>query len=191
MAIPNREVSVLYRRIVRHWLTRHLRSKYLNRLLDALVAGNVPDFAEHLQTLVLGMLSYHDTAGGRDKMPEVVYQSFVLGLLANLGDRYRIRSNIESGLGRADVLMSPLGTGQQGRARGIVMEFKRLGENEEIEEQLQAALAQIEEKEYPATLRAEGCGEVLELAIVFDGKRLEVRERLSNTTIGIDGRAGV
>nr|VFJ43759.1 MAG: PD-(D/E)XK nuclease superfamily protein [Candidatus Kentron sp. FW] len=180
LAIPNREVSVLYRRIVRHWLTRHLRSKYLNRLLDALVAGNVPDFAEHLQTLVLGMLSYHDTAGGKDKMPEVVYQSFVLGLLANLGDRYRIRSNIESGLGRADILMSPLGTGQQGGARGIVMEFKRLGENEEMEEQLQAALAQIEEKQYPATLRAEGCGEVLELAIVFDGKRLAVRERLSD-----------
>nr|VFJ75582.1 MAG: Predicted AAA-ATPase [Candidatus Kentron sp. FW] len=29
------------------------------------------------------------------------------------------------------------------------------------------------------------------LAIVFDGKRLQVREQLSNTAIGIDGRAGV
>ncbi|VFN02283.1 MAG: PD-(D/E)XK nuclease superfamily protein [Candidatus Kentron sp. G] len=173
LAIPNREVSILYRRIIRHWLTRHLRSKYLNRLLDALVAGEVPEFAKHLQTLVLNMLSYHDTAGGKDKMPEVVYQSFVLGLLANLGDRYRIRSNIESGLGRADILMSPTEPG----ARGIVMEFKRLGEGEDMERELQAALDQIEEKQYPATLRAEGCGEVLELAIVFDGKALQVRTR--------------
>ena len=173
LAIPNREVSILYRRIIRHWLTRHLRSKYLNRLLDALVAGEVPEFAKHLQTLVLNMLSYHDTAGGKDKMPEVVYQSFVLGLLANLGDRYRIRSNIESGLGRADILMSPTEPG----ARGIVMEFKWLGEGEAMEAELQAALDQIEEKQYPATLRAEGCGEVLELAIVFDGKELQVRTR--------------
>ena len=173
LAIPNREVSILYRRIIRHWLTRHLRSKYLNRLLDALVAGEVPEFAKHLQTLVLNMLSYHDTAGGKDKMPEAVYQSFVLGLLANLGDRYRIRSNIESGLGRADILMSPTEPG----ARGIVMEFKWLGEGEAMEAELQAALDQIEEKQYPATLRAEGCGEVLELAIVFDGKALQVRTR--------------
>ena len=176
LAIPNLEVEILYERIIRHWLTRHISSKYLNRLLDALTGGDVPEFARHLQTLVLNMLSYHDTASGKDKSPEVVYQSFVLGLLANLGDKYRIRSNIESGLGRADILMAPTEPG----GRGIVMEFKRLGENESMEEQLQAALAQIEEKQYAATLRAEGCGEVMALAIVFDGKRLEVREQVSH-----------
>nr|VFK22398.1 MAG: PD-(D/E)XK nuclease superfamily protein [Candidatus Kentron sp. LFY] len=71
--------------------------------------------------------------------------------------------------------MSPVGSAK----RGIVMEFKRLGENESMEEQLQAALAQIEEKRYAATLRGEGCREVLELAIVFDDRRLEIRKRLS------------
>ena len=177
LAIPNREVSILYRRIIRHWLTRHIPAKYLNRLLHALTTADVPTFTRHLQTLVLNMLSFHDTAGGEKKTPEAVYQSFVLGLLANLGDKYRIRSNIESGLGRADILMSPVESGQ----RGIVMEFKRLGENESMEEQLQAALAQIKEKQYPATLRAEGCNDVLELGIVFDGKRLEVRDRLLST----------
>nr|VFK67626.1 MAG: PD-(D/E)XK nuclease superfamily protein [Candidatus Kentron sp. UNK]VFK72855.1 MAG: PD-(D/E)XK nuclease superfamily protein [Candidatus Kentron sp. UNK] len=174
LAIPNLEVESLYGRIVDHWLTRHIKSRYLDDLLDALVEGNVPEFARHLQTLVLNMLSYHDTAGGEKKTPEAVYQSFVLGLLANLGDQYRIRSNIESGLGRADILMSPIGTGQQGGGRGIVMEFKRLGEKEEMAAQLTAALEQIEKKQYVATLRGEGCGEVLELGIVFDGKRLQV-----------------
>nr|VFK17700.1 MAG: Predicted AAA-ATPase [Candidatus Kentron sp. LPFa] len=99
LAIPNLEVEIVYGRIIRHWLTRHIPSRSLNKLLDALVDGNVPEFARHLQTLVLNMLSYHDTAGGEKKTPEAVYQSFVLGLLANLGDQYRIRSNIESGLG--------------------------------------------------------------------------------------------
>ena len=180
LAIPNLEVGILYERITRHWLTRHIPSRSLNKLLDALVDGNVPEFARHLQTLVLNMLSYHDTASGEKKAPEAVYQSFVLGLLANLGDQYRIRSNIESGLGRADILMSPVGAAKENNGRGIVMEFKRLGEKESMEEQLTAALSQIEEKRYAATLRGEGCGEVLELAIVFDGKRLEVRARLSD-----------
>ena len=178
LAIPNLEVGILYERITRHWLTRHIPSRSLNKLLDALVDGNVPEFARHLQTLVLNMLSYHDTAGGEKKAPEAVYQSFVLGLLANLGDQYRIRSNIESGLGRADILMSPVGAAKESGGRGIVMEFKRLEKGEEMEEQLTAALAQIREKQYPATLRGEGAREVLELAVVFDGKRLEVRERL-------------
>nr|VFK54546.1 MAG: PD-(D/E)XK nuclease superfamily protein [Candidatus Kentron sp. TUN]VFK57126.1 MAG: PD-(D/E)XK nuclease superfamily protein [Candidatus Kentron sp. TUN]VFK57910.1 MAG: PD-(D/E)XK nuclease superfamily protein [Candidatus Kentron sp. TUN] len=61
------------------------------------------------------------------------------------------------------------------------MEFKRLGENESIEEQLRAAPAQIEEKQHSATLHAHGHGEILALAIVFDGKRLTVRARLSGT----------
>ena len=174
LAIPNLEVETLYGRIVDHWLTRHIKSKYLDDLLDALADGNVPEFARYLQTLVLNMMSYHDTTGGEGRMPEAVYQSFVLGLLANLGDKYRIRSNIESGLGRADILMSPVETGRQGGARGIVMEFKRLAKGENMEEQLQVALAQIEEKQYPATLRADGCREVLALAIVFDGKQLQV-----------------
>ena len=78
--------------------------------------------------------------------------------------------------------MSPMGTGQQGGGRGIVMEFKRLGEKEEMAAQLTAALEQIEKKQYAATLRGEGCGEVLELAIVFDGKQLMVRERLDDGT---------
>ncbi|VFN02642.1 MAG: Predicted AAA-ATPase, partial [Candidatus Kentron sp. G] len=57
LAIPNLEVEVLYGRIIRHWLTRHIRSRYLDDMLDALVAGEVPEFAKHLQTLVLNMLS--------------------------------------------------------------------------------------------------------------------------------------
>ena len=173
LAIPNLEVETLYGRIVEHWLARHIKLEYLDDMLDALVDGNIPEFAGHLQTLVLNMLSYHDTAVGKGKAPEVVYQSFVLGLLANLGDKYRIRSNIESGLGRADILMSPV----KANTRGIVMEFKQLGEGEEMENQLTAALAQIREKRYPATLRAEGCDEVLALAVVFDGKQLQVRAR--------------
>jgi len=108
----------------------------------------------------------------RSRTPEAVYQAFVLGLLANLGHDYTIRSNREAGLGRADVIMAPRDRSQ----RGVVMEFKTWEDGRSAEEQLEAALAQIEEKQYAAELVAQGIERILRLGIVFDGKRLHVRE---------------
>nr|VFK21781.1 MAG: Predicted AAA-ATPase [Candidatus Kentron sp. LPFa] len=108
LAIPNLEVEIVYGRIIRHWLTRHIPGKYLTRLLKALTNGDVAEFARHLQTLVHNMLSYHDTAGGEKKTPEAVYQSFVLGLLANLGDKYHIRFRWEAITGHFESLITVL-----------------------------------------------------------------------------------
>jgi len=170
LALPNREVRVFFVKTVNAILAEYLEASALHAMLQALVAGDVAGFEKHLQTLVLGLLSFHDTAVGKGNAPEAVYQSFVLGLVANLGHEYRIRSNIESGLGRADILMFP----KRGDRRGIVMEFKRLKKGQKIEHQLEAALAQIEEKGYGAEMRAEGVRDILALAVVFTGKRLMV-----------------
>ncbi len=54
--------------------------------------------------------------------------------------------------------------------------FKRLEAGESMDDQLDAALRQIEERAYSARLREEGVETVLEPAIVFDGKRLRARQ---------------
>ncbi|MBT8420788.1 MAG: ATP-binding protein, partial [Gammaproteobacteria bacterium] len=179
LQLPNREIRVFFMGIINKILEEHLDSSTLRDLFRALVAGDVAAFEKHLQTLVMNLLSYHDTAmggaggkdGGKTRSPEVVYQSFVLGLLANLGHQYRIESNIESGLGRADILMIPKTNGRQ----GIVMEFKRLGKGETMERKLEAALKQIEEKNYGAKMQFQGIIDILKLAIVFDRKQLQIR----------------
>lgn len=51
---------------------------------------------------------------------EKLYHGFILGLLVQLEGRYEVRSNRESGLGRADVLVRPK---QPGRP-GVVLELK-------------------------------------------------------------------
>ena len=172
LAIPNREVASLYEQIINSWLTRHLPTRKLDALYDSLLSGRVPQFRSLLQDLVLSMLSYHDVGKGETRTPEAVYQAFVLGLLADLGHAYIIRSNREAGMGRADILMAPRDTS----LRGVVMELKSWEEGHSAEEQLEAALAQIEEKQYAAELAAQGIEEVLRLGIVFDGKQLHVRE---------------
>ena len=172
LSIPNLEVKWLYTHVIRNWLKKHLSSSKLRALGQALVSGRVEQFAALLQELVLTMLSFHDTEKGAGLTPEAVYQAFVLGLLADLGHAYVIRSNREAGLGRADILMAPRDTSQH----GVIMEFKSWEEGRAAEEQLDSALAQIEEKRYAAELAAEGLEQILKLGIVFDGKELHVKQ---------------
>lgn len=48
--------------------------------------------------------------------PERFYQGFVLGLIVDLADDYRVTSNRESGLGRYDVMLEPLKKGKAATA---------------------------------------------------------------------------
>jgi len=173
LSIPNLEVKWLYTHVIRSWLKKHLSSSKLQELCRSLISGQVPRFAALLQELVLGMMSYHDVASGGTRTPEAVYQAFVLGLLAQLGHLYTIRSNREAGTGRADIIMAPLDTSQQ----GVVLEFKSWEDGRSAEEQLEAALEQIEDRQYAAELAAQGVQQVLKLAVVFDGKTLHVKQK--------------
>jgi len=124
-----------------------------------------------LQKLILNLLSCHDL--GKDKPVESVLHAFVLGLIASLAEDFRIRSNREEGEGRADIVMSPFDRTR----RGYVIEFKTVGEGASLDDTLQAALEQIESKQYAAGLEAEGVKEVAKLAIVVQGKKVRVEVR--------------
>ncbi len=112
--------------------------------------------------------STFDAAG---KQPEKLYHGFILGLLVTLEKTHRVRSNRESGYGRADVLIIPRRPGEA----GVVMALKVLGEGETVEHALRAALTQVCERRYRAEVEAAGAEPVHVYAVVFDGKRAWVR----------------
>jgi hypothetical protein len=103
---------------------------------------------------------------------EAVYQAFVIGLLLHMEPTHRVRSNRESGFGRADVLIVPRTPGP-----GAVLELKVIDTDyEETREQaLEAAVAQLQDRDYAAEVRAGGATSVHQYAVVFDGKRCWVR----------------
>ena len=55
-------------------------------------------------------------------------------------------------------------------------QFKKAQENEDLETVAESALKQIEEKKYSAELQNRGISRILTLGIVFQGKRVLVKE---------------
>ncbi len=121
-------------------------------------------------TLVRSVLSYYDTA---PRKSERVYHAFVLGLSVHLGDRYEIRSNRESGLGRYDLMMRP----RDPADRGVILELKVAETPDALEAALDAGLAQIEERRYGHELEAAGVTVRSEIAVAFCGKDVRVTGR--------------
>ena len=174
LAIPNIEVNNVWRRSFLSWLQRSGGGEAsVKRLHHALLSGQTQDLARLLAVMVQNALSYHDTGIGPDSAPERVYQAFTLGLLVSLEPGWRVRSNRESGLGRADVLIIPSAAGRP----GVVLEFKRVWveEGETPEQALNDAQRQITERRYAAELWAAGASVVYAVAIAFEGKRVWAR----------------
>ncbi len=163
LAIPNLEVRTFFSRTVQAWVKKHAGSGGLKPMLDALLEEDIPQFAFHFSEAVRQTLSYYDTAGNA---PERVYHVFLLGMLITLQNRYQVRSNRESGLGRYDILLTP----HDPHDPGFVFEFKQTETNPE--EAAQKALKQIQAKDYGAVLRQAGVTKARAIGVALCGKQV-------------------
>jgi hypothetical protein len=169
LAIPNLEVRLVYRDMFKRWLyIADPSSDYTDALVKALLCGDARMVQKTLEHILITAMSYHD-AGGRQ--PEKLYHGFILGLLVHLEKQYEIRSNRESGLGRADMLMRRKTSGRP----GVVIEFKARDEEENVDAVLKDAAKQVRERKYATELAASGATPVYEYVIVFDGKKAWVK----------------
>ena len=131
----------------------------------------------YMNRVSLGIFSYFDT-GNRPsgEEPERFYHGFVLGLIVDLQGRYVITSNRESGFGRYDVVIEP----KDKKEDAIILEFKVFNANKEksLEETVQSALAQIEEKQYETELLAKGFAkkQIRKYGFAFEGKKVLIGE---------------
>ena len=164
LQIPNQEVRMIYRNMIRTWFAEKIESNRLEEMLTALESGDMKLFERMLRMIVLQIMSYHDLGSE----PEKVYHALVLGMMVWLSSRYTIRSNRESGYGRYDLMLKP----NDPAKTGIIIEFKRVYDNEKPEQVLSQALKQIEEKRYTAELEDAGIKKALKIAIAFRGKEL-------------------
>ncbi len=166
LRVPNLEVRGLWESTFARWFED--RAGPLQPLHAAILAGDARTTEAILQAMLARHASFHDVAETRD---ESFYHGFMLGLLVTLEPTHAVRSNRETGDGRADVLVVPRRAGLP----GVVLEFKRGGARSTLAAHARAAVKQAVVKQYRAELDAGGASPVSVLGIAFAGKDVAVR----------------
>lgn len=166
VSIPNKEIAFVYAKEIISRLLPERGESTAAAIQQAIFERNTEALQKHISAYLMETISVYDTGS------EAFYQGLMIGLCAILNNRYTVRSNRESGLGRFDIQLCPLEKGLP----GLIFELKAATKGSESLDKLAAeALQQIDKKRYETELRASGIQEVLKIGMAFRGKEIVVR----------------
>ena len=156
LAITNREILFMFRKMILRWFTPAKRET--NEFIKALINGDVESMNAYMNKVTLKTISYFDSGNSpSDEEPERFFHGLVLGLMVDQTENYIITSNRESGYGRYDIMLEPIDKSNE-NLPCIVIQFKVINPKKEktLEETVEAALKQIEDKGYDEELVKRG-----------------------------------
>ncbi len=166
VAIPNREISFVYRKEILSRLESLIPHSFTTGIQEALYQMNPDLLQEKIAVFLMESISFYDASN------ESFYHGLLLGLCAILDDKYRIVSNRESGDGRFDIQMIP----RISQLPGILIELKAAKNcsQEQLKKLAQTALQQINDRFYASELHSAGVHSILKYGIAFSGKKISV-----------------
>ena len=169
VSIPNREIASVYKSEILSHLMRigAIGQATANKIAESLYALDYQKLQDGISDYMKKSISFHDSGA------EGFYHGLVLCLVALMDDRYKIKSNRESGDGRYDISLIP----KDYKYPGIIMELKYDKDMDEMKlESLAAeALKQIDDKNYDTEMREEGIDVILKLGVAFSGKKVKIQ----------------
>lgn len=169
LAIPNREVRQIYIEQVLSWFKEKARAeaRTLTDLYHSFEKGDAETIQRILDEQLLDTISFYDAH-------ESFYHGFLLSLLNTCADWY-VTSNAETGKGRSDILVE-----RKDRKLGFVVEVKDVKDENRLETACAAAIQQIEDRDYTASLRRYRIKDIWIYGIAFYDKECRVRAKHSS-----------
>lgn len=172
LELTNKEVRSMFLNMIHEWFSDY-DSSY-NDFIKAMLKNDLKEMNVYMNRVAMTTFSFFDSGNKPSEAnePERFCHGFVLGLLADLEERYLIMPNRESGLGRYDVILQPKNKTDD----AFILEFKVRDAEEEadLKATVQGALKQIEEKQYASNLAAGGIAEnrIRKYGFAFQGKKV-------------------
>lgn len=165
MSVPNSEIKYIYQNSILDWFRQKVKTIDFTELYKAILAGDAEGFEKAVSRHLKGSISYYDSG-------EAFYHGFMLGILGGM-EEYAISSNRETGGGRADLILKPL----YEEDVSVIMEFKYVKNINELDAGCDAALQQIEDKNYMEALTEDGYCNIIKYGICFYKKTCKVKCR--------------
>ena len=160
LMIPNAEVKEIFRSTIQKWFKDSSQTWNRQAMFQALWAGNSETLTKEIGKLLRKTISYHD-------YKEDFYHAFLAGILASF--HYSVESNREHGEGRSDIVVY-----DEENSRVVIFEAKVAKSPDELPAACEAALQQIEARQYAEDFRDE-YDEILCYGIAFYKKRCLVK----------------
>ena len=160
LIIPNAEVQEIFRSTIQKWFKDSSQTWNRQAMFQALWDGDSETLTKEIGKLLRKTISYHD-------YKEDFYHALLAGILASF--HYSVESNREHGEGRSDIVVY-----DEENSRVVIFEAKVAKSPEELPAACDAALRQIEARQYAEDFRDE-YDEILCYGIAFYKKRCLVK----------------
>ena len=171
LRITNLETKDMFETLFAAWFKDATASYH--KFIKAMMENDLEVMNYYMNRVTQETFSYFDVGNGEAGLEETerFYHGFVLGLMAEQAENYVLKSNRESGFGRYDVMMIP----KKENLPAVILEFKvRRAKEKDLEETVQMALQQIEEKNYDVELLTLGIPKekIRHYGFAFEGKKV-------------------
>ena len=151
--LPNRECKEAFRREIKERYSKVGADSFVPTLKRAFLEGNSDLIGDYFGRYILSCFSYFDFPDYRN------YQALVLGAVAVLFDYASVRSEVNAGLGRCDILVSP----KDKALPAFVIEVKHHEMNyssDRLKASAASAIKQIRKKGYADELSRNGYADI-------------------------------
>ena len=163
LCLPNQEVAQIFKEQVLEWFNIQVvqDKEQLEIIHSAFENGDDECIMEYINKKLLVSVSYYDAK-------ESFYHGILFALLSAT-KRWDVFSNDEVGNGRPDLIVE-----KPFNELGIAIEIKVVKDLNKLDEACEAAMKQIEDKDYIADFKEHNFNKILAYGIAFCGKKCKV-----------------